>query len=211
MIFTHWGCRCTGPLIALVFILASTASAAGGGGSESDDGGGDTMTWISLGLVVVVGGLLVLDVLAGPDGQSVEGDEPVDVNVDTGIEWDRVFPADTSLMVIGVSSFVAEGGTELSRDLIRELTDTAPEWVEIYPDLVELGAGSLTELAGLARSYLGVDILVSGMAAGGEELLLIQAATPDSVVFSGEYPPDMQVDGLAQELLSAAASLRVEP
>jgi len=150
-------------------------------------------------------------VLSGPDGQSVEGDEPVEENVDTGIEWDQVFPADTSLIVIGVSSFVTEGGAELSRDLIRELTNLAPEWVEIYPDLVELGSGPPTEVAGLARSYLGVDLLVMGMAAGGEDFLIVQAATPEGMVMSGEYPPGMQIDELVEELLSAADSLRMEP
>jgi len=197
--------------MALVFILASTVSAAGGGGSESDEGGGDTMTWISLGLVVVVGGLLVLDVLSGPAGESIEGDEPVNENVDTGIEWDQVFPADTSLIVIGVSSFVTDGGAELSRDLISRLSDLSPEWAEIYPDIGELGTGSPVEIAGLARSYLGVDLLVSGITAGGEDLLMVQAATPDGVVFAGEYPPGTQMDELAEGLLSAADSLRSQP
>jgi hypothetical protein len=193
-------------LTAAVFLCAVPVMAAGGSGSEGNDDSGDAMTWISLGLVVVVGGLLFLDVLAGTDGVSLEPDTAYAQSLDTGIDWDSVFPRDTSTVLIGVSTIRTGDGTDFSAELIDLLHRETPEGILIYPDPVDLGEGSAMELAGLADSYLDVDLLVLGGVTTGDSLLL-QAATSDSVVVSASFPPGTTPDDLLETVFEAAGSL----
>jgi len=198
--------RFTALLTAVVFAMSSPVMAAGGSGSGEDDGEGDTMTWVSLGLIVVVGGLLFLDVLAGPDGASLEPDSTTIQNLDTGIDWNSIFPPDTETFLIGISVFRSADGMEISRNLIDQLALQAPDGISIYPDALDLGSGTATETAALAGNYLGVDLLVVGFPAGGEDFLLLQAATPDSVILASEFQPDDQPGELATSILEATAA-----
>jgi hypothetical protein len=197
-------------LTAVVFTCSTPVMAAGGSGSEGDDETGDAMTWISLGLVVVVGGLLFLDVLAGPDAESPESDGAGVQSLDTGIDWDSVFPSDTSTVMVGISTIRTVDGTDISPELIDLLRRAAPGGILIYPDPVDLGEGSAPVLAGLADSYLDVDLLILGGVTMGDSLLL-QAATSDSVVVSATFPPGTMPVDLLEIVFAAAGSLSGKP
>jgi hypothetical protein len=204
------GGRWTALLMAVVFAVSTPVMAAGGSGSGEDGDEGDTMTWVSFGLVVVVGGLLFLDVLAGPDGTSLEPDSAYIQSIealDTGIAWDSIFPPDSADLRVGISVFRTGEGMEISRDLIDQLTLHAPDWMSVYPDAVDLGSGTATETAALAWKYLGIDLLVVGAPAGGEDFLLLQAATPDSVILSTELYPDGPLSDLSTMIIGAAGIL----
>jgi len=195
-------------LTALVFACSLPVSAAGGGGSGTDDGSGDTMTWVSIGLVVIVGGLLFLDVLAGPDGVPLDSSEPDAIEpLDTGVDWDSLFPAGAPVLTVGVSAIHEPDGDGIASALIGLLSSRAPDGIVVYGDPVDLGEGDVAEQAVLASAYLGVDLLVAWTPAGDGRPAHLSAATPEGIVLSIDAPADSAMTAPADSVLRAASLL----
>ncbi|MEN8209848.1 MAG: hypothetical protein ABFR50_11430, partial [Candidatus Fermentibacteria bacterium] len=121
-------------VLVFVFLLSCPLTAGEGGGGESgEDGDSSAMTYITIGLVVVVGGLFLLDVLADSDEEAVIPDTVPDQIIETGINWDEAFP-EILPVTLGVSVFPGEGGSVTSEQFINILDELADDDIVVYTD-----------------------------------------------------------------------------
>lgn len=190
-------------VLAAVFLLTSSVAAdSGGGGSTTTDTGSNDMTYITIGLALLVGGFLAYDAITDSGEEEVE--EPGGPSrgiIDTGVDWDRALSADTDGIVsMAVSVFPGPEGQQRSMQLIGALTEMSNDNVRVYGDPVELGAGPEVQRAALAKEFFGADYLVFQV---GEQdsVLQLGVANPDSILWTSTDQSNNSAVVTATELL----------
>lgn len=191
----------TALVLIFVFLLSCPLMAGeGGGGETGEDGDSSAMTYITIGLVVVVGGLFFLDVLAGSDEEAVIADTVPNQIIETGINWDEAFPEE-ELITLAVSVLPGENGSETTIQFINVLNDLAGDNITVYADPMDLGAGSAVQRAGMAHEYFGVNYLVFQVE--DSEILKYGIASPDSILWTSSDQSDNSMLLIAEELLQS--------
>ncbi len=194
--------------MALTLVIAGAAAAAEGGGGTSTENG-DAMTYVTIGVAVVIGGLLIWDAIADRGEETLEptpvDDEVISGTVDTGIDWDSTFPEDSASTTIAVA--LVPGDMELSVAIMDALSAAAPEGVSVVGDVLDLGSGDPVALASMAGDFFGADLLFHGTppAGEGEEGLLMVIASSQEVLWSGELYGPVDADEVAGRILASGA------
>lgn len=184
-----------------VFLLSCPLMGGEGGGSGSgEDGDSNAMTYITIGLIVVVGGLFFLDVLAGSGEEAVIADTMPDQIIETGINWDDAFPEE-ELITIAVSVFPGEDGSETSMQFINVLNDLAGDNIAVYNDPLDLGTDSAVSRALMAHEYFGVDYLIFQVE--DSETLQYGIASPNSILWTSTDHSDNSMLVIAEDLLQS--------
>ncbi len=187
-------------LISVFLISWPVMGGEGGGGESGEEGDSEAMTYITIGLIVVVGGLFFLDVLAGSGEEAVIVDTVPDQIIETGINWDDAFP-DEVLITLAVSVLPGEDGPETTIQLINILNDLSGDNFTVYADPMDLGAGSAVQHAGMAHEYFGVNYLVFQVE--DSETLKYGIASPDSVLWTSTDQSDNGILVVAEEVLQS--------
>ncbi len=187
-------------LISVFLISWPVMGGEGGGGESSEEGDSEAMTYITIGLIVVIGGLFFLDVLSGSDEEAVIVDTVPDQIIETGINWDDAFP-DEVLITLAVSVIPGEDGPETTIQLINILNDLSGDNFTVYADPMDLGAGSAVQRAGMAHEYFGVNYLVFQVE--DSETLKYGIASADSVLWTSTDHSDNSMLLIAEELLQS--------
>ncbi len=186
-------------LLAMLFMLTCPVMAADPSGSGGDDDSSIPMTYIVIGVAVIIGGLLFLDVLAdsGEDTSALSDDQTG--IVPTGIEWDEVFTTETEQVFVAVSTFPGENGPALAREFINILKIMVSDNISIYSDPMDLGEGSSIDRAAMADEYFGVDYLICRI--DREDLIQVEAASPNSIVWTSPEQIDIDLVGIVEDML----------
>ncbi len=188
-------------VLASLFLLSSPVMANGSSGETTEDGDSNAMTYITIGLIVVVGGLFFLDVLAGSDEETIPAHPESDQIIVTGINWDAAFPENTALITIAVSVFPGENGSETAMQFINVLKELAGDNVAVYNEPLDLGTGSAVNSATLAYEFFGVDYLVFQVE--DSETLQYALASPDSILWTSTDQSDNSIIVVAEEILQS--------
>lgn len=159
------------------------------------------MTYITVGLIVVLGGLFLIDVLSSSDEETVPLQTTTDGIVDTGINWDEAFSSGTSLMTVGVSVFPEGNGSITSAEFIHVMNELAGGNITVYNDPLDLGTGSADHQASIAREYFGVDYLIFQVE--NPEILQYGIASPDSVLWKSADQSENSIVLIVEELLQS--------
>lgn len=175
--------------------------AAGGGGSTSEEEDSNAMTYITVGLIVVLGGFFLIDVLSSSDEETVPVQTTMNGIVDTGINWDDVFSSATSLITVGVSVFPEGNGSITAAEFINVLNELAGGNIAVYNDPLDLGAGSANHQAMVAHEYFGVDYLI--FQEENPEILQYGIASPDSVLWRSADQSENSIVLIVEELLKS--------
>jgi hypothetical protein len=190
-------------VLVLVFLFSCPLMGGEGGGGESgEDGDSSAMTYITIGLIVVVGGLFFLDVLAGSGEEAVIADTMPDQIIETGINWDDAFPEE-ELITVAVSIFPGENGSETTKQFINVLNDLAGDNIAVYNDPLDLGTDSSVNRAIMAREYFGVNYLVFQLE--DSETLRYGIASPDSVLWTSIDHSNNSILVVVEDLLQSGA------
>ena len=188
-------------VLTFVFLLTCPLMAGeGGSGESSEDGDSAAMTYITIGLIVVVGGLFFLDVLAGSGEEAVIVDTVPDQIIDTGINWDEAFHEEV-LITLAVSVFPGDDESGTTIQFINVLNDLAGDDITVYADPLDLGTDSAVGRAGMAHEYFGVDYLIFQME--DSETLRYGIASPDSVLWTSMDQSDNSILMVAEEILQS--------
>ena len=187
-------------LLAMLFMLTCPVMAADPSGSGSDDDSSIPTTYIVIGVAVLVGGLLFLDVLAdsGDEDTSVSSEAGI---IQTGINWDEVDTTETEQVFVAVSTFPGENGPALAREFIGILRTMVSDEISIYSDPLDLGEGSSIDRATLANEYFGVDYLICSI--DNVDLLQFEAASPNSIVWTSPEQYDIDLVRIIEDMLQA--------
>ncbi|MFO8184547.1 MAG: hypothetical protein R6U39_10270, partial [Candidatus Aegiribacteria sp.] len=149
-------------VLAAVFLLTSSVAAdSGGGGSTTTDTDSNDMTYITIGLALLVGGFLAYDAItdSGENAAEEPGGSSQGI-IDTGVDWDRALSEDTDgIVTMAVSVFPGPDGQQRSMQLVGALTEMTDDNIQVYNDPVELGRGPEVQRAALAREFFGADYL----------------------------------------------------
>ncbi len=196
-------------VLASLFILSCPVMGDGGGGGETGvDGDSNAMTYITIGLIVVVGGLFFLDVITSSDEETVPVDTVSNLIIDTGINWDEVFSngmpisvPDNTLITVAVSFLPGENGSESAMQFINVLNEQAGDNITVYDDPLDLGINSAVHRATMAHEFFGVDLLVFQVE--DSENLRYGIASPDSVLWTSTDQPDNSILLIVEELLQS--------
>jgi len=186
-------------LASLLLASCPVLAAGGGGGGTSEDSHSNTMTYVTIGLAVVVGGLLFLDVITGSDEEAVSEDSTPGTIIDTGVNWDDTFPEDTSVTTVAVSVFSGENGFETAMEFISILNELTEDNVAVYADPLDLGSGSPVQKATAACNYFGADYIVFQFE--DSETLLYGVASPDSILLTSVPQSDNNILSVVREFL----------
>ena len=188
-------------LLVSLFVSTCPVMAADPGGGGEDDSS-IPMTYIVIGVAVIIGGLLFLDVLSdsGDEDTSALSDEQAGI-VQTGINWDEVVTTETELVFIAVSTFPGENGPALAREFIGILRIMVSDEISVYSDPLDLGEGSSIDRAAMANEYFGVDYLICPI--DNADLLQFEAASPDSIVWTSPEQYDIDLVGIVEDMLQA--------
>ena len=188
-------------LLVSLFTLTCPVMAADPGGGGDDDGSSISTTYIVIGVAVVLGGLLFLDVLADSgDDTSDESDENAGID-STGVNWDEVATTEAVLVHVAVSTFPGENGTTLSREFINTLSMMVSDEIAVYSDPLDLGEGSAISRAGIAKEYFGVDYLICCIET--EDVFQFEAASPESIIWTSHEQIDIDLVGIIEDMLQA--------
>ncbi len=195
--------RTTAAALLAFLLLAScpvmAAGGGGGGGETSEDGHSNTMTYVTIGLAVVVGGLLFLDVITSSDEETVPADSTSVTIVDTGVNWDNTFQEDTSVATVAVSVFPGENGYETAMEFINTLNELTEDNVAVYADPLDLGSASPVQMATSAHNYFGADFIVFQVE--DSETLQYGVASPDSILLTSTTQADDSILVIVQEFI----------
>jgi len=174
----------TSAIVLTVLFLSSCPimASGGGGGAAGDEEDSNIMVYVTIGLAVVIGGLLVLDVLADSDDEIVQPDLSVIEVVDTGVNWDEVFPSDPIPVTIGVSVFPGDSESSTSMEFIHILNEISDNSFTVYNDPLDLGDDTAMQRAAIAHEYFGVDLLIFQI--DDNEFLQYGIASPDSILWT---------------------------
>ncbi len=191
----------TALVLIFVFLLSCPLMAGeGGGGETGEDGDSSAMTYITIGLVVVVGGLFFLDVLAGSDEEALIADTVPDQIIETGINWDEAFPEE-ELITLAVSVFPGEEGSGNTVLFINVLNDLAGDNIAVYNDPLDLGTDSAVQQATMAHEYFGVNYLIFQVE--DSEILQYGIASPDSILWTSTDQSDNSMLVIAENVLQS--------
>ena len=191
----------TALVLIFVFLLSCPLMAGeGGGGETGEDGDSSAMTYITIGLVVVVGGLFFLDVLAGSDEEALIADTVPDQIIETGINWDEAFPEE-ELITLAVSVFPGEEGSGNTVLFINVLNDLAGDNIAVYNDPLDLGTDSAVQQATMAHEYFGVNYLIFQVE--DSEILQYGIASPDSILWTSTDQSDNSMLVIAEGVLQS--------
>ena len=190
----------TAVILASVFLVSCPVMAGEGGAGDTGDDDSSAMTYITIGLVVVVGGLFLLDILAGSEEEVVILETVSDPIIETGINWDEAFP-DEVIVTIAVSVFPGENGSETTMQFINVLNDLAGDGIAVYADPLDLGTDSIVRRAGMAQEYFGVNYLVFQVE--DSETLQYGITSPDSVLWTSSDQSDNSMLVIAEEVLQS--------
>lgn len=187
-------------LLAMLFMLTCPVMAAGPSGGGDDDDSSIPMTYIVIGVAVIIGGLLFLDILAdsGNEDASASSDDQAGI-VRTGINWNEVVTTETELVLVAVSTFPGENGSTLEREFIDILGTMVSDEISVYSDPLDLGEGSLIDRAGMANEYFGVDYLICRI--DKVDILQFEAASPDSIVWTSPEQNNINLVGIVEDML----------
>ncbi len=194
--------RTTAALVFISVFLFSCPLMAGegGGGGSGEDGDSNAMTYITIGLVVVVGGFFLLDILAGSEEEAVIADTVPDQIIETGINWDEAFPEEVPVTV-AVSVFRGENGSGTTMQFINVLNNLADDNIIVYADPLDLGTGSAVNRALMAHEYFGVNYLI--FQTEDSEALRYAIASPDSILWTSADQSDNSMLIIAEEILQS--------
>lgn len=187
-------------LLAAVFLLACPVNGAGVEGDEGDLGVSNEMLYITIGLAVLVGGFLFLDVLAGSEEEIAPADTVSNPIVETGIEWDEVFPDDS--ITVAVSVFPGDNGSENAMQFIHVLNELTGNDISVYDEPLDLGTDSAVHRATIAYEFFSVDYLVFQVE--DSETLMYAVASPDSILWTSTGQSDGSISSVVEELLQSA-------
>ncbi|NOQ23500.1 MAG: hypothetical protein GQ565_12755 [Candidatus Aegiribacteria sp.] len=188
-------------VLAFVFLFSCPVMGGeGGGGGSAEDGDSNAMTYITVGLIVVLGCLFLLDVLASSDEEAVIADTVSNQIIETGVNWNEVFP-DSKLITIAVSVFPRENGSETAMHFINVLDDLAGDNISVYDDPLDLGTDSAVNRAIMAHEFFDVDYLVFQVE--DSETLQYGIASPDSILWTSTNQSDNSILLVAEELLQS--------
>ncbi len=189
-------------LLVSLFMLTCPIMAADPSGGGGDDVSSISMTYITIGIAVVIGGLLFLDVLSnsGNEDTSASSDDQAGI-VRTGINWDEVVTTETVLVSLAVSTFPGENGSTLAREFIDILSTMVSDEISVYSNPLDLGEGSSIDRAGMANEYFGVDYLICRIEE--VDILQFEAASPDSIVWTSPEQNNKNLVGIVEDMLQA--------
>ncbi len=189
-------------LLVSLFMLTCPVMAAdpSGGGDDGDDSS-ISMTYITIGIAVVLGGLLFLDVLSDSGNDTSDSSDENTGIVQTGVNWDEVATTETALVHVAISTFPGENGPALSREFILILSRMVSDGIAVYSDPLDLGAGSAINRAGMANEYFGVDYLICRIET--EDVFQFEAASPDSIVWTSPEQIDINILEIIEDMLQA--------
>lgn len=192
-------------VLAAVFLLTSSVAAdSGGGGSTTTDSGSNDMTYITIGLALLVGGFLAYDAITDSGEETAE--EPGGSSqgiIDTGVDWDRALTTGTvGIVSVAVSVFPGPEGQQRSMQLIGALTEMSDDNIQVYGDPVELGRGPEVQRAALAREFFGADYFVFQVAEQ-DSVLQFGVASPDSILWTSSDQANNSPVVTATELLQS--------
>ena len=181
-------------LAMLLMISSPLFASGGGGGGESEEGGGDAMTYVTIGLAVVVGGLLILDVLSGSDEEVTPSQEErlvaEQTSTDTGIDWSAEFPDQQDGFFVAVSVLEGEDRAGSAARLMQAIASEAQEDLTVFGEPLDLGPVSPVEGARMANEYFGADYLVYLSDMPGDSLVF-GVAVYDSVLWTSKWSDDI--------------------
>lgn len=188
-------------VLASLFLFSCPVMAAGGGGDTTDDDDSKAMTYITVGVIVLVGGFFLLDVLNSSDEETVTADTDLIEIVDTGINWDEAFTSSTSPITVGVSVFPEGNGFATAMELINVLDEMTDDNISVYNDPLDLGSGSAGQRATIAHEYFGVDYLIFQVE--NPEILRYGIASPDSILWTSADQSENSIVLIVEELLQS--------
>lgn len=198
--------RIASAVLAVLLVCSSPLFASGGGGGGSEEDGGDTMTYVTIGLVVVVGGLLFLDVLSGSDEEEIPSQEELLVaeqtSTDTGIDWSSEFPDRQDAFFVAVSVLEGEDRAGSAARLVQAIVSEAPEGLTVFGDPLDLGPVSPLDAARMADEYFGADYLVYLLDTPGDSLVF-GVATSDSILWTSRWSDDILFTVPAEQMMEA--------
>lgn len=195
-------------VLASMFLFSCPVMAAGGGGGTNEEDDSNAMTYITIGLVVLVGGLFVVDIITSSDEETV----PVDISavgiVDTGVNWDAL-PSNVNLITVGVSVFPGESGSNIAMEFINVLNELAGDNITVYDDPLDLGMDSADRRATIASEYFGVDYLIFQV--DNPDSLQYGIASSDSVLWTSSGQSDNNILLIVEEFLRLIVSDKTAP
>ena len=196
-------CRTTAAaVLASLFLFSCPVMASGGGGGgTTEDDDSNAMTYITIGIVVLVGGFFLLDIMNSSDEEPVTADNTMIGIVDTGVNWDEVFSSSTSPVTVGVSVFPEGNGFSTAMEFINVLNELAGDDIAVYSDPLDLGSDSADQRAMIAHEYFGVDYLIFQVE--NPEILQYGIASPDSVLWTSTDQSDNSNVFVVEELLQS--------
>lgn len=190
-------------VLAAVFLLTSSVAAdSGGGGSTTTDADSNDMTYITIGLALLVGGFLAYDAITDSGEETAEeaGGSSRGI-IDTGVDWDHALSEGADgIVTVAVSVFPGPEGQQRSMQLIGALKEMSNDNVQVYGDPVELGGGPEVQRAALASEFFGADYLVFQVAEQ-DSLLQFGVASPDSILWTSSEQSNNSAVVTATELL----------
>ncbi|MCK4807130.1 MAG: hypothetical protein KAT09_05770 [Candidatus Aegiribacteria sp.] len=188
-------------VLASLFLISCPVMGAGDEGSGGGEGDSNEMTYITIGLIVVVGGLFFLDVINSSDDETVPVETVSNQIIETGINWDETFPDDSMMITVAVSVFPGENGSETAMQFINVLNELAGDSITVYDDPLDLGTDSAVDRAIIASGFFGVDYLVFQVE--DSETLQYGIASPDLVLWTSTEQSDNSILVVVEELLQS--------
>ncbi|MCD4848193.1 MAG: hypothetical protein K8R76_08385 [Candidatus Aegiribacteria sp.] len=188
-------------LLAMLFILTCPVMAADPSGGGDDDSS-IPMTYIVIGVAVVIGGLLFIDVLSDSGNEDAPASSDAQSGIiHTGIDWDEVAATERKQVFVAVSTLPGENRSTLAREFIEILRMMVSDEVFVYSDPMDLGEGSSIDRAAMANEYFGVDYLICRI--DKADILQFEAASPDSIVWTSPEQYDIDLVGIVEDMLQA--------
>lgn len=191
-------------VIAAVFLLASPLLAGSGGGtSTTEESSSNDMTYITIGLAVLVGGYLIYDAITDSGDNAHVADTGSVELIDTGVDWDHAIQNEgSSDVTVAVSVMPGPEGGQRAAQLLAAMRGMVDENVTVYDDPLDLGSGPEVQRAALAREFFGVDYLVFQVA-GTDSLVRFGVASADSVLWTSTDQSGNSMLIVATELIQS--------
>lgn len=191
-------------VITSVFLSALPLSAdSGGGGSVTEETDSNDMTYITIGLAVLVGGYLIYDAITDSGEETVVQANGETGIIDTGVDWDQALEDETGTSIsLAVSVLPGPEGRQRALQLISALREMSDDNVTVYDDPVDLGSGPEVQRAALAREFFGTDYLVYQVAES-DSLTLFGVVSADSLLWTSADQSGNSMLVVATELLQS--------
>jgi len=174
----------TAALWVAVFVLVSISRADSAGRPSPKSDGSPDMTYVALGLAVLVGGFMVYDAVTDAAREKEPASHPP-MTVDTGVDWDSLEKntSDDRPPLVGVHVFPGPGGRETAQLLLEAMKKTAHDDIIVYEDPVDFGNDPGPSYAKLVGDYLGLDYLVFGVFRD-DSSVVVHVTSSDSLLWT---------------------------